>query len=97
MNCRSCGRENESGTRFCVQCASPLLWTCGHCQATLPEDARFCPQCGHPVEERETGMRKLLGIPDNVIPFSLIALGHPAEQKGRDDRYQASRVRRNGW
>ena len=25
MNCRSCGRENESETRFCVQCASPLL------------------------------------------------------------------------
>ena len=51
----------------------------------------------HPVEERETGMRKLLGIPDNVIPFSLIALGYPAEQKGREDRYQAGRVRRNGW
>ena len=51
----------------------------------------------HPVDEREAGMRKLLGIPDNVIPFSLIALGHPAEQKGREDRYQASRVRRNGW
>lgn len=51
MNCRSCGRENESETRFCVQCASPLLWACGRCNAALPPDSRFCPQCGHQVEE----------------------------------------------
>jgi class 3 adenylate cyclase/tetratricopeptide (TPR) repeat protein len=51
MLCRSCGSENESGTRFCVQCASPLPRACGRCRAPLPDDARFCPRCGHLVEE----------------------------------------------
>ena len=51
----------------------------------------------YPIEERVVGMRKLLGIPDHVIPFSLISIGYPAEQKPRADRYDRSRVRHNRW
>ena len=51
----------------------------------------------HPDEERVIGMRKLLGIPDNVTPLSLVAIGHPAERKPRENRYDASRVHRNKW
>ncbi|MFH1008632.1 MAG: nitroreductase family protein [Candidatus Latescibacterota bacterium] len=51
----------------------------------------------YPVDERVVGFQKLLGLPDHVIPFALISLGYPAEDKPRADRYDASRVRRNRW
>ena len=51
----------------------------------------------HPREDRERATRKLLDIPEEVVPLAVIAMGHPAEDKGREDRYDASRVHRNGW
>ena len=51
----------------------------------------------YPIEERVVGLRKLLGIPEHVIPFSLISIGYPAEQKPRSDRYDKSRVHHNQW
>jgi len=51
----------------------------------------------HPREERVNGMRKLLNIPDNILPFSLISIGYPAEKKPRENRYNDSRVHYNQW
>lgn len=34
----------------------------------------------YPREERVTGMRKLLGIPEEVVPMSLIPVGYPVEK-----------------
>ena len=51
----------------------------------------------HPREDRVEATRKLLSIPENVRPLCLIALGYPAEQKSRSNRYNASRVHRNRW
>ena len=51
----------------------------------------------HPLEERVTGMRRLLGIPDDVIPFAVVALGHPAEAKEPAARFDPERVHRERW
>jgi nitroreductase len=51
----------------------------------------------HPIIERVEGMRKLLNIPETVIPLSLISLGYPAEKKEPKDRYQPERVHINQW
>jgi len=51
----------------------------------------------YPREERINGMRKLLNIPEHIIPFSLISIGYPAEQKPLEDRYAASRIHQNKW
>lgn len=51
----------------------------------------------YPIEERLIGLRKLLGIPEEVMPFSLLSIGYPAEQKPPAERYDASRVHRNQW
>jgi nitroreductase len=51
----------------------------------------------HPREERVSGMRRLLNIPEHVLPFSLISIGYPAEQKLRENRYNDSRVHYNQW
>jgi len=51
----------------------------------------------YPREERINGVGKLLGIPEHVIPLSLISIGYPAEQKPPADRYNISRIHRNHW
>lgn len=52
----------------------------------------------YPREERVEGLRKLLGIPDHVIPFSLIPIGYPAETKPpRPDRYNTIKIHHNRW
>jgi len=51
----------------------------------------------YPREDRVIAMRKLLGIPDQVIPLALVPVGFPAEEKPGAERYDGSRVRLNGW
>lgn len=51
----------------------------------------------YPLKERITGMRKLLNIPERILPLSLISIGYPAERIGKENRYQPSRVHTNRW
>lgn len=51
----------------------------------------------YPREERITGLRKLFGIPEHVIPFSLIPVGYSAEHKPRANRFDVSRIHENRW
>ncbi|MFW5892921.1 MAG: nitroreductase family protein [Bacillota bacterium] len=48
----------------------------------------------YPLEDRMEKVRTLAGVPDPLIPFSMVAIGYPAE--GEDtavkERYDASRV-----
>ncbi|MBN1280536.1 MAG: nitroreductase family protein [Candidatus Thermoplasmatota archaeon] len=51
----------------------------------------------YPREGRVAGMRKLLRLPSHIIPFALISLGYPAEEKPSEDRYNPERVHQNSW
>jgi nitroreductase len=51
----------------------------------------------YPVEERVEGLRKLLGIPENIVPLSLIAVGHPGEKKPPKNEFDRSRISYNHW
>jgi nitroreductase len=51
----------------------------------------------YPLEERVEGFRKLLGIPEHVIPFSLIPVGYPDEIKLPSDRFDKTRIHKNEW
>ena len=54
--------------------------------------------CGvYPREKRMEGLRKLIGLPQNVIAHSLIVIGQPAEQVRGENRYRAERVHRDRW
>ncbi len=54
--------------------------------------------CGvYPNEERVRPLRELLGIPQGVFPFCLIAIGHPDEEKPPAERFDASRVHADRW
>lgn len=51
----------------------------------------------YPIEERVVGMRKLLGLPDHVIPLALVPIGYPDQASGRQERFRRDRVHRNHW
>lgn len=51
----------------------------------------------HPREERVDGFRRLLDLPDHIMPHSLIPLGYPGETPISEDRYQEDRVHQNRW
>ncbi|MGW8314192.1 MAG: nitroreductase family protein [Bacteroidales bacterium] len=51
----------------------------------------------HPREGRKQAIASLLGLPDHIQPFALVALGYPSEQRPRPDRFHPEKVRHNGW
>lgn len=51
----------------------------------------------HPVEERVEAMRTLFGIPPQVIPFALVPIGHPAEEKPPLSRFDRHRIHYDRW
>jgi nitroreductase len=54
--------------------------------------------CGvYPREQRMEGLRRLMGLPENVVAHSLVVVGYAAEQVQPENRYQPERVRRNHW
>jgi len=51
----------------------------------------------HPLEDRVAGMRKLLGLPEHIIPLALVPIGYPDEHPGQADRFDAARVHKDRW
>ncbi len=51
----------------------------------------------YPEEERVKGLRKLLGLPEEVVPFSIIPIGYPDEKKPPANRFNSNKIRYNRW
>ncbi len=51
----------------------------------------------YPRQERVTGIQELLGLPADIFPLSLNAIGYPAEKKEPTDRYNKDKIRHNKW
>ncbi|MEW6696430.1 MAG: nitroreductase family protein [Bacillota bacterium] len=51
----------------------------------------------YPIKERIEGFRKLLNLPEQVVPLSLIPIGYPEEQVEVADQYKEDRVHYNRW
>ena len=51
----------------------------------------------YPRKERINGIKKLIKLPEHIIPISLISLGYPAEYKTKEERYDENRVHYNKW
>jgi class 3 adenylate cyclase len=49
MKCPRCQHENETGAKFCEECAAPLARACAKCGRSLSSTAKFCPECAHPT------------------------------------------------
>lgn len=54
--------------------------------------------CGiHPVREREDYLKKALALPDGVIPFALVCVGHTEMKFHEEERFLAERVHMGQW
>ena len=54
--------------------------------------------CGvYPQEERVRAFREMFAVPEAVMPFALVALGHPGQPFASRDRYDAARVHWETW
>jgi nitroreductase len=51
----------------------------------------------YPKEERTKGITRLYDLPEHIRPLCVIAVGYPAEEAGRVERYDSSKVHRNRW
>ncbi|MCX6137798.1 MAG: nitroreductase family protein [Ignavibacteriales bacterium] len=51
----------------------------------------------YPRQDRMDLLRRLLGVPAAVLPFSLLPLGYPAESKESEDRFTLSCVHQEHW
>ncbi len=51
----------------------------------------------YPREGRINALRDMLQTPDHVMPFAMISLGRPAEEKPEAERYRPERIHRNTW
>ena len=51
----------------------------------------------YPVPERQNGMSQLLNLPEHIHPFSLVAIGYPAEEKKMTERFKSERVHSEKW
>lgn len=51
----------------------------------------------HPLEERVTGIRKMLSLPDHIVPLALVSIGWPGEEKAGAKRFQEERIHYDRW
>jgi nitroreductase len=55
--------------------------------------------CGAYLAEvqQEVSFQTWLGIPKNIIPFAIVPLGYPAEDKPKSDNFDDRRIHLNRW
>jgi nitroreductase len=51
----------------------------------------------YPQRERMRDLSDLLRLPGYVIPISLVAMGYPAEEVPKRNRFRKERIHRNWW
>jgi len=51
----------------------------------------------YPDEAMVANMKRLLKLPEHIVPIALVSVGYPAEQKPQPERYQADRVHHDRW
>jgi len=51
----------------------------------------------YPGEERISLVKKVLNIPETIVPLNLIPIGHPAEEKEPRTQYDELRVHHDHW
>ena len=49
----------------------------------------------YPEEDRVVGLREIFNIDENIVPFAIVSLGYPDEEKKFDDRYDEAKIHYN--
>ncbi len=51
----------------------------------------------YPRQPRVEGIKRILGLPKNIMPLSAISIGYPAEKKPPSDRFDINKIHKNKW
>ncbi|TCO03624.1 flavin reductase [Natronoflexus pectinivorans] len=51
----------------------------------------------HPVKDREETVKQILGLPDNIVPLNVIAIGYPTGIDTPKDKWDESILHWNRW
>lgn len=51
----------------------------------------------YPYADRTEGIRKLLNLPEHIIPLNIIPLGYPVEKRAYQDRFNPAKVHYEKW
>lgn len=51
----------------------------------------------HPRPERKRALAELFAIPEDIIPFSVVSLGFPADKPPHPERFRPERIHYNQW
>ncbi|MFH1572205.1 MAG: nitroreductase family protein, partial [Gemmatimonadota bacterium] len=51
----------------------------------------------YPEPDRIAGFRRLLGLPEHVVPLALIPMGYPTRAGARADRFEAKKIHCEKW
>ena len=49
------------------------------------------------VKPRLDGLKQIINIPENLVPFAIFPIGIPNEELGEDYRYDESKIHYNNW
>lgn len=53
--------------------------------------------CLYPHADRMEAASRILGLPESIVPFSLIPIGHPAKTHTPIDKWHPDRIHRNSY
>jgi nitroreductase len=95
MVCGDPGRVHDGQLSYLLQDCSAAIENILIAATAL--DLGACWLGSHPREDRLSHLRAVLGIPDSIIPVSVVALGWPAEDKVARTRYDATRIHLETW
>ena len=51
----------------------------------------------YPIEERYKKIMDYFNLPENIIPFAVIALGHPSKDEKSKDKWDCKKLHWNKW
>lgn len=51
----------------------------------------------YPRTERINGLKTLFQLPEHIVPFSIVSLGHPAIEKDMPERFNEERIHYEKW
>ena len=51
----------------------------------------------YPYADRTAGIRKLLHLPDHIMPLNIIPLGYPVEKRMYQDRFKPAKIHYETW
>jgi nitroreductase len=47
----------------------------------------------YPRESRQADVKRVVTVPENIVPFSILPIGYPAEEKPAEERFDLTRIR----